>query len=286
MKGIVLAGGLGTRLWPITKSVSKQLLPVYDKPMIYYPIATLMAAGIRDILIISTPRDLPGFINLLGNGSELGLNFEFKEQAKPRGLAESLILGEDFIDGDSVALILGDNIFHGVGLGRELSRFQNIQGAQIFGYAVSNPTEYGIAEFDKNGKVISLEEKPAIPKSNYAVPGLYFYDNSAVDKAKKVKPSARGEIEITSVNQMYLDERTLEVSVLPRGTAWFDTGTLENLYDASSYVRIVERRQGVKIGSLEELAWRQLWINDDQLKELASKIVDPTQKNYLLHLIS
>jgi glucose-1-phosphate thymidylyltransferase len=285
MKGIVLAGGLGTRLWPITKSVSKQLLPVYDKPMIYYPIATLMAAGIRDILIISTPRDLPGFINLLGNGSELGLNFEFKEQAKPRGLAESLILGEDFIDGDSVSLILGDNIFHGVGLGRELSRFQNIQGAHIFGYAVSNPTEYGIAEFDENGKVISLEEKPVTPKSNYAVPGLYFYDNSAVDKAKRVKPSGRGEIEITSVNQMYLDEGTLEVTVLPRGTAWFDTGTLENLYDASSYVRIVERRQGVKIGSLEELAWRQQWITDQQLKELALKIVDPTQKNYLLQLI-
>jgi glucose-1-phosphate thymidylyltransferase len=285
MKGIVLAGGLGTRLWPITKSVSKQLLPVYDKPMIYYPIATLMAAGIRDILIISTPRDLPGFNNLLGSGSELGLNFEFKEQAKPRGLAESLIIGEDFIDGESVALILGDNIFHGVGLGRELSRYQNIKGAQIFGSAVSNPTEYGIVEFDRSGKVISLEEKPNWPKSNYAVPGLYFYDNTAVVKAQNVRPSARGEIEITAVNQMYLEEGTLEVQILPRGTAWFDTGTLENLYDASSYVRIVERRQGVKIGSLEELAWRQEWISNNQLEALAYKVADETQRNYLLQLL-
>ena len=286
MKGIVLAGGLGTRLWPITKSVSKQLLPVYDKPMIYYPIATLMAAGIREILIISTPRDLPGFKNLLNSGSELGVSFSYKEQTEPRGLAESLILGEKFIERERVALILGDNIFHGVGLGRELSRFQNIVGAQIFGYAVSNPTEYGIAEFDSEGKVMSLEEKPKEPKSNYAVPGLYFYDNSAVDKAKKVIPSARGEIEITAVNQMYLNEGTLGVQILPRGTAWFDTGTFENLYDASSYVRIVERRQGVKIGSLEELAWRQQWISDDQLIALASKILDETQRNYLLNLLS
>ena len=285
MRGIVLAGGLGTRLWPITKSVSKQLLPVYDKPMIYYPIATLMAAGIREILIISTPRDLPGFRNLLGSGSDLGVKFSFKEQAEPRGLAESLIIGESFINGDSVALVLGDNIFHGVGLGRELSRYQNIEGAQIFGYAVSNPTEYGIAEFDISGKVISLEEKPNNPKSNYAVPGLYFYDNTAVEKAKKVTPSARGEIEITAVNQMYLKEGTLGVQILPRGTAWFDTGTLENLYDASSYVRIVERRQGVKIGSLEELAWRQNWISADQLKALASNIMDTNQRNYLLQLL-
>lgn len=285
MKGIVLAGGLGTRLSPITKSISKQLLPVYDKPMIYYPIATLMAAGIREILIISTPSDLPGFRNLLGTGSELGVRFAYSEQAKPRGLADSLIVGEEFINDDKVALILGDNVFHGVGLGRELSRYQNVVGAQIFGYTVSNPSDYGIVEFNLDGKVVSLEEKPTSPKSNIAVPGLYFYDNTAVNKAKKITPSARGEIEITTLNQMYLDENSLRVQILPRGTAWFDTGTFENLYDAASYVRIVERRQGVKIGSLEELAWRQHWISDADLRMLAKRIGNSNQSNYLLQLL-
>lgn len=265
MKGIVLAGGKGTRLFPLTRAFSKQLLPVYDKPMIFYPIATLMAAGIREILVITTPRDLPLFRALLGNGEQYGVVFEFKAQLEPRGLADALVVGEDFLQNDKCALILGDNLFHGTGLGGQLSEYKNLNGAQIFGYQVANPNEYGVIELSKDLQVISIEEKPALPKSNYAIPGLYFFDEKASELAGELKPSNRGEVEITSLLNCYLGLNELKVTILPRGTAWFDTGTIANLHEASSYVSIIENRQGSKVACLEEIAWRNKWISDAQL---------------------
>jgi glucose-1-phosphate thymidylyltransferase len=269
MYGIVLAGGTGSRLWPITRGVSKQLLHVYDKPMVHYPIATLMAAGIRKILIITSPEDQDAFQRLLGSGSELGIEFHYKVQEHPRGLADAFILGETFLEGNKCALILGDNIFHGSGLGRQLMDYTDLEGAHIFAYRVADPKRYGVVEFDDEGKVISIEEKPENPKSNFAVPGLYFYDESVVEIAKEIKPSPRGEIEITSINNAYLRSNSLRVSVLPRGTAWLDTGTVQALHDASSYIKILEERQGTKVSCLEEVAWRQGWITDEDLATLA-----------------
>ncbi len=269
MHGIVLAGGTGSRLWPITRGVSKQLLHVYDKPMVHYPIATLMAAGIRKILIITTPEDHDAYKRLLGRGEELGVEFHFKIQDKPRGLAEAFLIGEKFLEEQKCALILGDNIFHGSGLGRQLMDYTNVEGAHIFAYRVADPSQYGVVEFSDSGDVLSIQEKPEMPKSNFAVPGLYFYDQNVVEFAKSVLPSARGELEITSVNNAYLEANNLRVSVLPRGTAWLDTGTVQALHDASSYIKILEDRQGTKVSCLEEVAWRQGWITDDQLSSLA-----------------
>lgn len=269
MKGIVLAGGTGSRLWPITKGVSKQLLPVYDKPLIHYPLGTLFLAGIKEILIITTPEDLPAFQRLLGDGSQYGAFFEFATQAKPNGLAEAFIIGEKFIAAENVALILGDNIFHGVGLGKQLEEIRTKDGATIFAYKVSDPERYGVVEFAANGKVISIEEKPTNPKSNFAVPGLYFYDNQVIAIAKEVKPSARGELEITAINEHYLNAGQLTTKVLERGTTWLDTGTIQTLHAASSYVQIIEERQGSKISCLEEIAWRNGWINKDKLNQIA-----------------
>ena len=282
MKGIILAGGKGTRLYPLTMSISKQILPVYDKPMIYYPLSVLMLANIREILIISTERDLPVFKELLKDGSELGLKLEYKVQEKPNGLAEAFIIGEEFIGDDNVALILGDNIFYGsgfTGLLEEMSKIEN--GAAIFGYPVKDPRAYGVVEFDKNGKAISLEEKPENPKSNYAIPGLYFYDNTVVEKAKNVKPSARGEIEITTVNEMYLSEGKLNVKNLGRGIIWFDTGTHEALLEASNYVEAVQKRQGFYIACLEEIAYKKGWINE---KDIEKKIEGTKMNNYQKYL--
>lgn len=270
MFGIVLAGGTGSRLWPITRGVSKQLLHVYDKPMVHYPIATLMAAGIRKILIITSPEDEDAFKRLLGDGKDLGIAFHYKVQENPRGLADAFILGEDFLSGNKCALILGDNIFHGSGLGRQLMDYTDLSGAHIFAYRVADPTQYGVVEFDEDGNVLSIEEKPENPRSSFAVPGLYFYDESVVEIAKTVKPSARGEIEITSINNEYLRNGNLRVSVLPRGTAWLDTGTVQALHDASSYIKILEDRQGTKVSCLEEVAWRQGWISDEKLEELSN----------------
>jgi glucose-1-phosphate thymidylyltransferase len=286
MKGIVLAGGLGTRLHPITLATSKQLLPVYDKPMIYYPIFTLMACGIRDILVISTGQDLPSFIRLLGDGSQIGVSFQFKAQDSPRGLAEAFLIGSDFISGGKCALVLGDNIFHGTGLGRELRKYADVQGAQIFGYPVSNPMEYGVVEIAPDGSVITIEEKPSHPKSSLAVPGLYFYDEKVVDIARDIQPSARGELEITSVNARYLELNELKASILPRGTAWFDTGTFESLHDASTYVRILEQRQGVMVACIEELAWRQGWISNQELSVLSQKYKNSNLGAYLKALLA
>jgi glucose-1-phosphate thymidylyltransferase len=285
MRGIILAGGSGTRLWPITRGISKQLMPIYDKPMIYYPLSTLMRAGIRDILIITTPADQAQFQRLLGDGSELGINLSYAAQPSPDGLAQAFIIGEEFIGDDKVALVLGDNIFHGVGLGSNLRSHNEIDGAMIFAYHVSNPRAYGVVEFDQDFKAVSIEEKPEKPKSNFAVPGLYFYDNTVVDVAKSIVPSPRGELEISTVNEHYLDQGSLQVHVLDRGTAWLDTGTFESMVQATEFVRVVEDRQGYKIGCIEEIAWRAGWISDDELAAIAAPLVKSGYGTYLRALL-
>ena len=285
MKGIVLAGGTGSRLWPITKGISKQLLPVYDKPLIHYPLGTLFMAGIREILIITTPEELPAFKRLLGDGTQYGVSFEFATQEKPNGLAEAFMIGEKFIENKSVALILGDNLFYGVGLGKQLENINPDGGATIFAYRVSDPERYGVVEFEDSGNVISLEEKPKEPKSNFAVPGLYFYDSDVVEISKAIQPSVRGELEITSVNLEYLKNKSLSVRILERGTAWLDTGTFKSLHAASSYVQIIEERQGLKISCLEEIAWTKKWINSNQLDQLATSYGKSDYGNYLSSLL-
>jgi len=284
MKGIVLAGGSGTRLHPITLAVSKQLMPVYDKPMVYYPLSTLMYAGIRDILIISTPQDLPLFKQLLGDGKKLGCNFQYAEQPNPNGLAEAFIIGKDFIGNDKVALILGDNIFYGSGLKELLQSNSNPEGGVIYAYHVLDPERYGVVEFDKNGKALSIEEKPKNPKSNYAVPGIYFYDNSVVEIAAKIKPSARGELEITDVNNVYLKQGKLNVSILDKGTAWLDTGTFASLMQAAQFVEVIEERQGLKIGSIEEAAYEMGYISKEELQTLAEPLLKSGYGKHLLQM--
>jgi glucose-1-phosphate thymidylyltransferase len=289
MKGIVLAGGSGTRLYPITKGVSKQMLPVYDKPMIYYPISVLMLAGIRDILIISTPTDLPGFKRLLGDGSDYGVRFTYAEQPSPDGLAQAFIIGEEFIGDDAACLVLGDNIFHGSGFGKMLKEAvraaEEDTKATVFGYWVSDPERYGVAEFDNDGNCLSIEEKPLNPKSNYAVVGLYFYPNRVVDIAKSIKPSARGELEITTVNQTFLDAGELKVQTLGRGFAWLDTGTHDSLSEASTFIEVIEKRQGLKIACLEGIAYRQGWITAEKMRELAKPMIKNQYGQYLLHVV-
>lgn len=285
MKGIILAGGSGTRLYPITKAISKQLMPVYDKPMIYYPLSVLMLAGIKDILIITTPEDNAQFKRLLGDGSHIGCNFQYAIQETPNGLAQAFVIGETFIGSDKVALILGDNIFYSAGFSTLLSSLTNIEGGCVFAYHVSDPERYGVVEFDKNNMVISIEEKPKQPKSNYAVPGLYFYDNSVIDLAKNLKPSARGEYEITDVNKIYLQQNKLKVAIMDRGTAWLDTGTFDSLSDASEFVRVIEKRQGNKIGCIEEVAYRMGFISKEKLAEIAGPLKKSGYGNYLLGLV-
>ncbi|MFZ1694166.1 MAG: glucose-1-phosphate thymidylyltransferase RfbA [Flavobacteriales bacterium] len=285
MKGIILAGGSGTRLHPLTLAVSKQLMPVYDKPMIYYPLSTLMAAGIREILVISTPHDLPHFRKLLGDGAAMGCAFTYAEQAVPNGLAQAFVIGREHVGSDSVALILGDNIFYGGGLGRMLSRHTTPDGGLVFAYHVSDPERYGVVDFDTDGNVLSIEEKPAKPKSNYAVPGLYFYDNSVLDIARDLQPSARGEYEITDVNKEYLRRGKLRVELLDRGTAWLDTGTFASLMQAGQFVQVIEERQGLRIGCIEEVAWKKGWITDEQLEALARPLTKSGYGQYLLSLL-
>lgn len=285
MRGIILAGGSGTRLWPITKGISKQLMPIYDKPMVYYPLSTLMMAGIREILIITTPEYNEQFRALFGDGSHLGLSLEYAVQESPDGLAQAFIIGEEFIGDESVALVLGDNIFHGAGLGSSLRAHGEVDGGLIFAYHVSNPTAYGVVEFDEDMVAISIEEKPATPKSNYAVPGLYFYDNDVVEIAKTIEPSARGELEISTINERYLEAGKLQVQILDRGTAWLDTGTFESMMQASEYVRVIEDRQGFKVGCIEEIAWRAGWIDDDQLEKIAGPLAKSGYGVYLNNLL-
>ncbi|MEU9111239.1 glucose-1-phosphate thymidylyltransferase RfbA [Streptomyces sp. NPDC048483] len=285
MRGIILAGGTGSRLWPITQAVSKQLMPVFDKPMIYYPLSTLVTAGLREILIITAPEDQPQFARLLGDGSQWGLRLEYAVQERPEGLAQAFVIGADFLDGGPVGLILGDNIFHGAGLGRQLDSDREPAGGQVFAYPVSNPSDYGVVEFDPQGRAVSIEEKPARPKSRYAVPGLYFYDNRVVDIAKNLTPSTRGELEISSVNAAYLEAGELSVRPLDRGTVWLDTGTFATLIQASEYVRVIEEREGLKIGCVEEACWRAGLIGDDRLYELAEPLVKSGYGAYLRGLL-
>ena len=285
MKGIVLAGGMGTRLYPLTIAVSKQLMPIYDKPMIYYPISTLMWAGIKDILIISTPQDLPNFRKLLGDGHEIGCNFSYIEQHVPNGLAQAFVLGESFIGKDPVALVLGDNIFYGSGMTKQLAESSDPDGGIVFAYRVNNPTDYGVVEFDSNFNALSIEEKPKLPKSNYAVPGLYFYDNNVIEIAKNLKPSYRGEYEITDVNKHYLQIGKLKVNVLDRGTAWLDTGSFSSLMAASQFIEVIEQRQGLKVGCIEEVAYLNGFINDDQMQFLADKYAKSGYGDYLADLL-
>ncbi|MGC4868756.1 glucose-1-phosphate thymidylyltransferase RfbA [Micromonospora sp. DT53] len=286
MRGILLAGGTGSRLWPITRAVSKQLMPIFDKPMIYYPLSTLMMAGVREILVITTPDDQDQFRRLLGDGSQFGLRLEYVGQERPEGIAQAFVLGADFIGSESVALVLGDNIFHGVGLGRQLADHGDPVGGRVFAYQVANPQDYGVVDFDADGRVLSIEEKPARPKSRYAVPGLYFYDNRVVDIAGKLTPSARGELEITAVNEVYRETGELSVTVLDRGTAWLDTGTFTSMMQAAELVRVVEERQGLKIGCVEEVAWRAGLIDDAQLRALAEPLTKSGYGDYLLRLLS
>lgn len=286
MKGIILAGGSGTRLHPITYAISKQIMPIYDKPMIYYPLSTLMLAGIREILIISTPYDLPQFERLLGTGENLGLKFSYAKQEVPNGLAQAFVIGEKFIGNDNVALVLGDNIFYGAGLGEQLSKNTNPDGGIVYAYHVSDPERYGVVEFDKSNKVISIEEKPSAPKSNYAVPGLYFYNNEVVKIAKELKPSARGEYEITDVNKEYLRQNKLQVSILDRGTAWLDTGTFDSLMQASQFVQVIEQRQGIKIACIEEIAYRKKFIDSKQLEKMAQPLLKSGYGQYLMNVLS
>ncbi len=284
MKGIILAGGSGTRLYPITKAISKQLMPIYDKPMVYYPLSTLLSAGIREVLVITTPEDSDGFKRLLGDGSRVGCRFEYAMQQVPNGLAQAFVIGADFVGDDKVALVLGDNIFYGVGLGNQLKKLTDIEGGYVFAYQVSDPERYGVVEFDETMKAVSIEEKPKDPKSNYAVPGLYFYDNSVVQIAKDLTPSARGEYEITDVNKEYLKQHKLHVSILDRGTAWLDTGTFDSLTDASEFVRVIEKRQGMKIGCIEEIAWRNGFITKQQLDALGDELIKSGYGEYLKKL--